>query len=746
VGLYTSDTDLSFTGTAPYIVTLKNEGGTTQPPITVNSNNYVVPSGATLYAFTDATGAPGMLGCIPSTTYTLVASAAAYCTGSTVTFALSNTTSGRTYWLYKDTEHVNTLTGTSGAATFTGTFAGAGVYTAQVIAENGYCAAEMTGAHTVSENPLPAATVTAKTICSGGTAALAATLGAGTTTPMTYTWNIGGTPSTTTANSKTSQALDATTTYTVRLTNSNGCIGNVSAPATMTVHPLPAATATAKTICSGETATLVATLGAGTTTPMTYTWNIGGTTSTTTANSKTTDVLTATTTYTVQLSNANGCAGNVSAPATITVHPLPAATATTATVCYGQSAILVAILGAGTTTPMTYTWNIGGTTGTTTANSKTTDVLMTTTTYTVQLRNSNGCVGSVSAAATITVNPLPAATVTARTICSGGTAALAATLGAGTTTAMTYTWNIGGTPSTTTANSKTSQALDATTTYTVQLRNSNGCVGTVSAPATITVNYEPTITLRSGTANQTVNAGSSITPIVYSTTYSGVISGSGFPTGVGGAPSGTPAGTSYTISGTPSATGTFGYSLTATTANCTSTAAGTITVNAAATTPPNAASTNTWVFGSQTWSDAIHISSDCNKSSFTNDYDNPQCRSDNSGSDGKLRYYYNWAYVNANAATLCPSSLGWRVPSRADFMTLVNNTNVTYWTLYSAWDYGGYAYDSYMFSTSSVGMYWSSTSSDIAGLAYYLDYTYGALNVVVVEARVRGFQVRCVKD
>jgi hypothetical protein len=61
VGLYTSATSLSFTGTLPYIITLKNEGGVPQPPITVNSSNYTVPPGATLYAFTDATGAPGMV-------------------------------------------------------------------------------------------------------------------------------------------------------------------------------------------------------------------------------------------------------------------------------------------------------------------------------------------------------------------------------------------------------------------------------------------------------------------------------------------------------------------------------------------------------------------------------------------------------------------------------------------------------------------------------------------------------------
>jgi hypothetical protein len=76
------------------------------------------------------------------------------------------------------------------------------------------------------------------------------------------------------------------------------------------------------------------------------------------------------------------------------------------------------------------------------------------------------------------------------------------TAGGGTTTAMTYTWNVGGTSSTTSVNSKTSQALTANTTYTVQIRNANGCVGAVSAPATITVNALPAVPTMSGGGSQ----------------------------------------------------------------------------------------------------------------------------------------------------------------------------------------------------------------------------------------------------
>jgi hypothetical protein len=231
---------------------------------------------------------------------------------------------------------------------------------------------------------------------------------------------------------------------------------------------------------------------------------------------------------------------------------------------------------------------------------------------------------------------------------------------------------------------------------------------------------------------------------VYSSTESGVISGGGFPTGVSGSATG---GASYTIKGAPSQTGTFGYSLLATVAStgCTSTAAGTITVNAVATTPGNAASTQTWTFGSSklVWSDVIQISPACNKSGFTSDYYSPQCRSDNSGNDKKLRYFYNWAYVNANGATLCPSASGWRVPTLSDLEELVSNTS--YSALISIWGLGGYVDGVKVWAVDLTVSYWGDYDWDeeptsAGGFGYYD----GWMDVGGYE-KTYGHQVRCVK-
>jgi hypothetical protein len=286
-------------------------------------------------------------------------------------------------------------------------------------------------------------------------------------------------------------------TYSVQTVSDVFCPMIMNGIHTVVANPPLAITAnTPAAICAGNTVALTATPGTGTTPAMTYTWNIGGTSSTTSVNSKTSQTLNATTTYTVQMKNSNGCISIVSVPASITVNPLPVVTANTpAAICVGNTALLTTTMGIGATSSMTYTWNIGGTSSTTSVDYKTSQALNAMTTYTVPLKNSTGCTGVVSSPAAITVNPLPVVTANApAAFCAGNTVALTGTLGAGTTSAMTYTWNISGTSSTTSVNSKTSQALNATTTYTVQLKNSNGCTGVVSSPAVITVNPLPTVT------------------------------------------------------------------------------------------------------------------------------------------------------------------------------------------------------------------------------------------------------------
>jgi uncharacterized protein (TIGR02145 family) len=164
---------------------------------------------------------------------------------------------------------------------------------------------------------------------------------------------------------------------------------------------------------------------------------------------------------------------------------------------------------------------------------------------------------------------------------------------------------------------------------------------------------------------------------------------------------------------------------------------------AASLVPPYAASAQTWTFGSQTWSDAIHIPA-CNKSSFTNDYNYPQCRSYTE--NGTTWYYYNWPYINANAAMLCPSP--WRVPTQSDISTLISalGGNYTYQSS-NVWGYGGGANGNSMDNVGSMDIYWSATedpsNTNFAYILYFStdNYVYPQYGTY----KYFGLQVRCVK-
>jgi hypothetical protein len=75
--------------------------------------------------------------------------------------------------------------------------------------------------------------------------------------------------------------------------------------------------------------------------------------------------------------------------------------------------------------------------------------------------------------------------------CNAGAVTLSVTRGGGTTTAMTYTWTIGGTNYTTTTNSYTTASLSASAAYTVKVKNANNCESN-TASGNITVNFPGT--------------------------------------------------------------------------------------------------------------------------------------------------------------------------------------------------------------------------------------------------------------
>jgi hypothetical protein len=271
------------------------------------------------------------------------------------------------------------------------------------------------------------------------------------------------------------------------------------------------ASASGATVCAGSALTFTATATGGTTTAMNYTWNIAGQTHTTTSNTYSRVLSTpGAATYTVFVTNANGCTSTISPTGTVTVNAVPVVNeVSSATICYGAKAALSATV-SNATTLATYTWNIQGQSQTTTPTSTyTTPGLTATATYTVRITNATGCTSTVSGAGTITVynqfSPGAIAT-TGQTLCVDGTPTVignstAATGGNGT---YSYSWYKDGSASSisgATANSYTPPTSDATVagahTYTRKVRDESCSTTTVQSTGSwvLTVLADPTITI-----------------------------------------------------------------------------------------------------------------------------------------------------------------------------------------------------------------------------------------------------------
>jgi hypothetical protein len=308
-----------------------------------------------------------------------------FCVGGSVTL----TSSASTSYLWS-----------TGATTQSITVSTAGSYSVTVTNANG-CSG-VSAPVNVSLNPLPTPSVSANgptTFCQGGGVLLTAS------PASAYLWS----------NGQISQSIFVQTAgaYTVTVTDVNGCQAT-SAPINVTVNPNPVPTVTPNgptTFCQGGSVTLTSSPSAN------YLWSNGAITQSITVS--------ASGFYSVQVTNANGCIGT-SAPVQVTVTTPPTVTITPngpTTFCQGGSVQLTASAGA------SYEWSNGATTQSITVS--------TAGTYTVRVTAANGC-SSDSAPVTVTVNPLPTATISANgptNICAGNTVTLTASPGA------FYLWN-----------------------------------------------------------------------------------------------------------------------------------------------------------------------------------------------------------------------------------------------------------------------------------------------------------------
>lgn len=304
----------------------------------------------------------------------------------------------------------------------------------------------------VTVSPYPVAQVSAQAtiVCPGDTVFLQAAGG------MTYNW-LPATGLNDPFSATPFAIVDQPVTYTVTVTDSNGCANSDSIH--LSVFNLPTIqSGGGDSVCIGSSTTLSASGGTS------YLWAPGGTLSSTTiANPVATP--NATTTYTLQVTDANGCSNTDQL--TVTVLPLPIANAgNDQAICEGEPTTLSAIGG------VTYQWSPGTGLSCTHCASPTL-VPQTNVTYSVLVTDAFGCQDTDTVR--VTVTPLPPTTVTAQPagICPGGNVQLNATGG------IAYTWSPANTLNT--ANIANPTAAPANTTwYTVNIIDVTGCVATDS--------------------------------------------------------------------------------------------------------------------------------------------------------------------------------------------------------------------------------------------------------------------------
>jgi len=325
---------------------------------------------------------------------------------------------------------------------------GAGLFRCIV---TGTCGKDTTATATLTVNPLPAKPVIAAggptTFCIGSSVALNSPVA------TTYAWSTGD----------ATQGINVSTagSYTVKVTDGNGCTSPLSDPVTVIVNALPAKPVIAAggptTFCAGGSVTL------NSPPSTTYTWSTGDATQNINVSSSGS--------YTVKVTDANGCTSPLSDPVAVTVNALPAKPVITpggpTTFCAGGSVML------NSPAASLYTWSTGAATQSIPVN--------TSGSYTVKTTDANGCVSPSSDPVTVTVNALPAKPVITpggpTTFCSGGSVAL------NSSAALGNTWS--------TAATTQGITINSTGSYTVRVTDGNGCVSPISDAITVTVNGLP---------------------------------------------------------------------------------------------------------------------------------------------------------------------------------------------------------------------------------------------------------------
>ncbi|MBK9462984.1 MAG: SprB repeat-containing protein, partial [Sphingobacteriales bacterium] len=345
----------------------------------------------------------------------------------------------------------------NGQTAITATNLAAGTYTVTVTDSQG--CSKTTTVTVIQPTNLTASATGVNPSCNGDTSGSAVATASGGTPPLTYLWNNG-------------QATAAATNlaagnYWVTVTDGNGCTATASVVISSN-NITPTITGNT-TICGGNSTTLTASGGG---TGATYNWsNIAG------ANNPVNNIVSPTTntTYTVTVTNTNGCTGIASATINVQAAPIVSLTTTDTTLCTASTINLSALLSNNSNT--NGSWVGTGVFGNLFDASQ-----VTAGTYQIlYIVMPSGACGMVSDTLYIHVGtPLTPNITGSLSFCQGSSTTLNAGAGyAG------YIWS----------NTTTNQTITVNNagTYTVTVSSVNGCTATASTTVTVNANPNPSI-------------------------------------------------------------------------------------------------------------------------------------------------------------------------------------------------------------------------------------------------------------
>ena len=421
-------------GTTPYTYTWSN-GGTTSSITNLVSGTYTV-------TITDANGCTTTDNTSISQPIVLASSAsvtsALDCNGDTDGQVTGSATGGTTPYTYSwNTGETNAIE----------TNLGAGTYSVTITDQNG-CTDSTSVTMTQPTSLVSSASVTSTLDCNGDTNGQVTGSATGGTTPYTYSWNTGET-----------NAIETNLgagTYSVTITDQNGCTDSTSVTLTEPSNLVSSASVTSTLDCNGDTDGQVTGSATGGTTPYTYSWNTGET------NAIETNLGAGT--YSVTITDQNGCTDSASTIVTEPAVVVASSVVDSNTSCNGFSDGGATAAATGGTGAYTYSWNNGATTASITG--------VVAGTYSVTITDQNGCTDSASTIVTEPAVVVASSVVDSNTSCNGfsdGGATAAATGGTG---AYTYSWNNGATTASITG--------VVAGTYSVTITDQNGCTDSAS--------------------------------------------------------------------------------------------------------------------------------------------------------------------------------------------------------------------------------------------------------------------------